>query len=160
MKHSSSLPILMQTSFWWWQCSDRYIISLSPHLRTPSHSTPFSPSLISLTVSVDVKHHVYLLMTVSSNNCFPSKQKEKHRAYSAVDSFQQTKLKLVWLSAETTMFSQRSKGIAYRAHSAIDNFQQTKAWYDCQLQTTVFPAIKRNIIQNPFRYWQFSAELS
>ena len=31
-----------------------YIISLFPHVR-------ISPSLISLTVSVDVKHHVYLL---------------------------------------------------------------------------------------------------
>ena len=30
--------------------------SLSPHLHTPP---PFSPSLISLVVSVDVKHHVY-----------------------------------------------------------------------------------------------------
>ena len=54
----SSLPTLMQVSFWWWQCSDRYIISLSlfPHLHTP-----FSPSLISLMVSVDVKHHVYFV---------------------------------------------------------------------------------------------------
>ena len=51
----SSLPILMQKSFRWWQCSDRYIISLSPHLHTP-----FPPSLISRTVSADVKHHVYL----------------------------------------------------------------------------------------------------
>ena len=48
----------MQESFWWWECSDRYIISLSHHL-----CTPFSPSLISLTVSVDVKHHVYFLFT-------------------------------------------------------------------------------------------------
>ena len=40
------------------QCSDRYIISLSPHLHTPFPS--FYPSLISL-ISVDVKHHVYLL---------------------------------------------------------------------------------------------------
>ena len=55
----SPLPILMQESFWWWQCSDRYIISLSPHLHTPF--PPFSPSLISLMVSVDVKHHVYLV---------------------------------------------------------------------------------------------------
>ena len=54
----SSLPILMQESFWWWQCSDRYIISPSPHLHIPF--PPFSPSLISLRVSVDVKHHVYL----------------------------------------------------------------------------------------------------
>ena len=32
------------------------MISLFPHLHTP-----FSPSLISLTVPVDVKHHAYLL---------------------------------------------------------------------------------------------------
>ena len=51
----SSLPILMQGSFWWWQFSDRYIISPPPF-------PPFSPSLISLVVSVDVKHHVYLLL--------------------------------------------------------------------------------------------------
>ena len=44
----------MQKSFWWWQCSDRYVISLSPHLHTP-----FSPSLLSRTVPVDIKHHVY-----------------------------------------------------------------------------------------------------
>ena len=25
----------MQKPFWWWQCSDRYIISLIPHLHTP-----------------------------------------------------------------------------------------------------------------------------
>ena len=30
-----TLLILMQKSFWWSQCSDRYIISLSPHLHTP-----------------------------------------------------------------------------------------------------------------------------
>ena len=59
LKRLSSLPILMQESFWWWQCSDRYITSLFPHLHTPFPS--FSPSLISLMVSVDVKHHVYLL---------------------------------------------------------------------------------------------------
>ena len=50
----------MQKSFWWWQPrSDRYIISFSPHLHTPI--PPFSLPLISLMVSVDVKHHVYLL---------------------------------------------------------------------------------------------------
>ena len=57
LKWFSSLPTLMQKSFWWWQCSDRYIISLSPHLHTLF--PPFSPSLISRTVSVDVKHHGY-----------------------------------------------------------------------------------------------------
>ena len=50
----------MQKSLWWCQYSDRYIISLSPHLHTP-----FSPSLISLMVSADVKHHVYYLLRAS-----------------------------------------------------------------------------------------------
>ena len=59
LKWLSSLPILMQQSFWMWQCSDVYIIYLFPHLHTPS--TPSTPSLMSLTVSVDIKHHVYLL---------------------------------------------------------------------------------------------------
>ena len=44
-------------SFWCRQCSDRYIISLSAHLHTP-----FTLSLISLIVSVDVKHNVYILI--------------------------------------------------------------------------------------------------
>ena len=35
LKWLSSLPILMQVSFWWWQCGDRYIISLFPHRYTP-----------------------------------------------------------------------------------------------------------------------------
>ena len=56
-KWLSSLPILMHRSFWWWQYSDRYMISLSPHLHTPFPL--FSPSLICRMVSVDVKHHVY-----------------------------------------------------------------------------------------------------
>ena len=60
LKWLSSLPILMQKSFRWGQPrSDRYIVSLFPHLHTSF--PPFSPSLISLMVSVDVKHHVYLL---------------------------------------------------------------------------------------------------
>ena len=59
LKSLSPLPILMQESFWWWQCSDRYIISLSPHLYTPF--PPSSPSLISLVVSVDIKHLFYSL---------------------------------------------------------------------------------------------------
>ena len=46
LKWLSSLPSLMQELFWWWQCSDRYIISLFRHLHTPL--SPFFPSLISL----------------------------------------------------------------------------------------------------------------
>ena len=38
------------------------IISLFPHLHTPPHA--FSPSIISLIVSVDVKRHIYLLTYV------------------------------------------------------------------------------------------------
>ena len=56
LKWLSSLSILMQESFLRWQCSDRYIISLFPHLHAF-----FSLSLVSLMVSVDVKHHVCLL---------------------------------------------------------------------------------------------------
>ena len=54
----------MQESFWWWQCSDRYIISLFLHLHTPSP--------ISLMVSVDIKHHVYLptYITVMHHLCW------------------------------------------------------------------------------------------
>ena len=54
LKWLSSLPILMQESFWWWQRSDRYIISPTSIL-TP----PLLPFLISVLGSVDVKHHVY-----------------------------------------------------------------------------------------------------
>ena len=64
LKWLSSLPILMQESFWWWQCSDRYVIFLFPYLHTP-FPPPFSPSLISLMVSVDVKHRVYLLTSTA-----------------------------------------------------------------------------------------------
>ena len=32
LKWLSSLPILMQESFWWWHCRNRYIISLFAHL--------------------------------------------------------------------------------------------------------------------------------
>ena len=42
-----------------WTGKGDHIISLLPHLHTLF--PPFSPSLISLVVSVDVKHHVYLL---------------------------------------------------------------------------------------------------
>ena len=91
LKWLSSLPILMQKSFWWWQCSDRYIISLSPHLHTlfpllPVPNKPYGlclltyclvfrvlelcesrggrpglPVLMSLTVFVDVKQHWTML---------------------------------------------------------------------------------------------------
>ena len=57
LKWLSSLPTLMQESFWWRQCSDRYIISVFTPTFKPL--PPFSPSLISLRVSVDVKQHVY-----------------------------------------------------------------------------------------------------
>ena len=51
--HLNAGVILVMTVY-----SDRYILSLFPHLHT--HFPAFSPSLISLVVSVDVKHHVDL----------------------------------------------------------------------------------------------------
>ena len=50
--HLNAGVILMVTVY-----SDRYIISLFPHLHSPF--LPFSPSLIILMVSMDVKHRVY-----------------------------------------------------------------------------------------------------
>ena len=67
LKRLPSLPILMQKSFWWCQCSDRYITSLFPPTSIPP---PFSPSLLSLMVSVDVKHRVYLLLTLPTQATF------------------------------------------------------------------------------------------
>ena len=61
----------MQKSFWWWQRSDRYQYNLLP--------PPFSPSLISLVVYVDVKHHVYWL-TLGSIHLSP------HKSYQTDDS--------------------------------------------------------------------------
>ena len=61
LKWLLSLPILMQESFWWWQCSDRYIFPLIPSPYPSPSPSPFSPSLISLMVFVDIKHHVYSL---------------------------------------------------------------------------------------------------
>ena len=40
LKWLSSLPTLMQEPFWWWQCSDRYIISHFPHLHNPPPPHP------------------------------------------------------------------------------------------------------------------------
>ena len=55
-----SLPILIQESFCWRQCSDRYIYI---YIKFPS--PPPLSSLINLVVSVDVKHHVYLRSVIS-----------------------------------------------------------------------------------------------
>ena len=45
----------------------RYIISFFHHLHTPFPS-PLPPSLISLMVSVDFKHHVYFTSTFDYTN--------------------------------------------------------------------------------------------
>ena len=68
----------MQESFWWWQCNDRCIIYLPPP-PPPYPLPPFSASLISLMVSVDVKHRVYLLY-----NAFFFKYPPKWCTYGAV----------------------------------------------------------------------------
>ena len=53
IRFGSPFSSKVQESFWWWQCSDRYIISLFPHLHTPLPSSPFM-------VSMNVKLHVFL----------------------------------------------------------------------------------------------------
>ena len=65
LKWLSSLPISVREWFWWWQCSDRYNVTFlplpPPPYPPPPSPNPFSPSLASLMVSADVKHHMYLL---------------------------------------------------------------------------------------------------
>ena len=71
LKWLLSLPILMQEPFWWWQCSDRYKSPSSPtSIPLPPPPYPFSPSLVSLMVSVDVKHHVYLRIQNTTSSFF------------------------------------------------------------------------------------------
>ena len=66
----------MLESFWWWQCSNRYILSLFPHLHTHS---PFSLSLVSLMVSVEVKHYVYQRSSIrKATNLLLSLQSRYH----------------------------------------------------------------------------------
>ena len=75
LKWLSSLPILMQESFWWCQCSDRYIISLFHHLRTPL--TPPPPPLLPVPnkpCGFCGRKHLICLLTfrgavLSANNC-------------------------------------------------------------------------------------------
>ena len=100
LKWLSSLPILMQKSFWWWQCSDRYIISLFPNLHTPS-PPPFSPSLISRMVSVDVKHHVYL-STWHKKELFLRVTGQGHSCF-CTNSY--TIHKIIWIHTHTLSLS-------------------------------------------------------
>ena len=77
------MPTLMHKSFWWWQCRDRYIISPPnpPPPPPPYPLPPFSPSLINLVVSVDVKHHVYCW---SWKDCKASHAGKHQRAHSLI----------------------------------------------------------------------------
>ena len=71
---ASSLPALIQKSFRWWQCSERYIISLFPHLQTPSPLPPIPNKpygFCELTSMFSTKHHVYLLNSSSMIWMFP-----------------------------------------------------------------------------------------
>ena len=67
LKWLSLLPILIQESFWWRQCCDMYIISLFPYHHTP----PPLPITNKPYVSVDVKHHVYLLTIAPTPTAVP-----------------------------------------------------------------------------------------
>ena len=45
LKRLSFVPVLMQKSFWWWQCSNNYIISLFPtSIPPPPHTHTHTPS--------------------------------------------------------------------------------------------------------------------
>ena len=56
LKWLSSLPTLMQKSFWWWECSNRYIISLS--LLIPNKPDGFcGRKAPCLPYTVSSKHH-------------------------------------------------------------------------------------------------------
>ena len=99
----------MQKSFWWWQCSDRYhIISLFSHLRTPFPT--FSPSLISRTVSVDVKHHFYLPGVTSSVRVWGKVSERDGSECAALAAFlffftpAQIETKIVWIKTELSSF--------------------------------------------------------
>ena len=72
IKRLSSLPILMQESFWWWQWSDRYIYIIFLFPPPPYPLPHFSM------VSVDVKHHVYLLYTVKTSNLCSARCTKNH----------------------------------------------------------------------------------
>ena len=65
----TSLPII-QESFWWWQCSDMYNYNL-PLPPPPYPIPPFSLSLISLMVFLDVKHHICLLVAACTGAAEP-----------------------------------------------------------------------------------------
>ena len=107
-----SLPILMQESFWWWQCSDRYIISLFPHLHIP-----FSPLLPVPMVSVDVKHHVYLLCIASWLH---------HISLIVLLSFPSAERSVLVCSHEITHFFRRRSSLHFqenkRARSILNKF--------------------------------------
>ena len=68
LKWLSLLPILIQESFWWRQCCDMYIISLFPYHHTPPPPLPVTNKPY---VSVDVKHHVYLLTIAPTPTAVP-----------------------------------------------------------------------------------------
>ena len=71
LKWLSLLTVLMQESFWWWQCNDRYLNIYNFPLPPPRYPyPPFSLSLINFMVSVGVKHHVYFtIMTIIIKIC-------------------------------------------------------------------------------------------
>ena len=114
LKWLSSLPILMHESFWWWQCSDRYIISLYPHLHTP-----FSPFLTSLAVSADVKHHVYLTLDSLA------REQQEHRDHEQTARLDNSKKCVLradrkeWIQPVYTMLWQLARGCHLKGPSDL-----------------------------------------
>ena len=128
LKWLSSLPILMQESFWWWQRSDRYIISLPPP-PPPYPLPPFSPSLISLKVSVDVKHHVYLLTYLME----AAVEKRWSVTVSDLQAWSYTKLDCqMTLCARNTSFFRPSTTVFLAGpHAVCIRLEWRTDWIDC-----------------------------
>ena len=112
----------MQEPFWWWQCSDRYIISLCPHL--PTLFPHFSPSLLSLMVSVDIKHHVYLLTSETDE-----------LVRQLITDWRQTNWRQFWLMRHTRSDTRSSQdgggGLLAKAR-----FEHATSWSPAQCLTT------------------------
>ena len=117
----------MQESFWWWQCSDRYIISLSP---TSILLPPISPSLISLMVSVDVKHNVYLLTYLME----AAVEKRWSVTVSDLQAWSYTKLdcQTTLCARNTSFFRPRTTVFLAGPHAVCIRLEWRTDWIDCE----------------------------
>ena len=117
LKWHSSLPIIMQKSFWRWQCSDSYIISPPP-----------PPPSISLIVFVDVKQHVHLLTLVTITHlhfwrhyCWYPSQESGHQPWWL--------LHLFWLSVFPKHCYRQQQTVKITLMMWLISYKINKWWY-------------------------------